>query len=285
LDTGFWLIKNKQRFVLIRNIFLGFFGVLFWGFFFSAFGAYFVLGMKQDAITIGRITQNTFPGHKYFVEVGPRDLAIGGVKIFEPLSGRYDFSVEIKNPNPRHWVEIVYTISSGDRVIESNKAIILPGVNKHILVLGKELDWRPGEVVFKLTAVNWHRVDAHKYGNWDDFRRSHLDGITISEANIVQAGENALSEKISLNSISFKIKNNTSFNYLDANFAILLSSGNRLVNVNRYIFDNFYSGVERSADIIFSGSLSGVDKIEIIPDINILDDSVFSDFKGSGFVK
>lgn len=285
LDTGFWLIKNKQKFILARNIFLGLLGVIFWGFFLSAFGAYFVLGMRQDSAMLNRLTQNVFPGHNYFVDASPKNLEIGNVQIFEFLPGRFDFLTEVKNPNPNHWVEIEYTFTSGEKLIEGNKATILPGASKYVLALGKELDWRPSEVSFKITALHWHRVDAHKYGNWNDYRRDRLDGITITDTDISLSSENALSEKVDLNSVNFKLKNNTSFNYTEANFVILLSTNSGLVSVYRYVLEDFYSGFEKNVSIIFPGQLSGIDKIEIVPDINIIDNNVFSKFKGEGFMK
>jgi len=285
LDRGFWLIKNRQNFILARNVFLAVLGVVFWGFFLSAFGAYFVFGMKQDSLILNRITQNSFPSHNYFVDASPKNLEIGNVQIFEFLPGRYDFLTEVKNPNSNHWVEIEYTFTSGEKMIENNKVTILPGSNKYILALGKELDWRPGEVDFKISAVRWHRIDAHKYGNWNVFRGNRLDGIIISDTDISLSSENSLSEKVDLNSVNFKVKNNTSFNYAEADFVILLSANNRLVSVYRYVLNDFYSGFEKNVSIIFPGQLSGVDRIEIVPDINIINNNVFSKFKGEGSVK
>lgn len=286
LDTGFWLIRNRQRFIFLRNAFLGFLGIIFWGFFLSAFGAYFVFGMKQDSVMLNRLTQNVFPNHNYFLEASPKNLEISDVQIFEFLPGRYDFLVEVKNPNNNYWAEIEYAITgSGDRLVESDKATILPGAGKYVLSLGKELDWRPSEVSFKISALHWHRVDVHKYGNWNDFKSDRLDGVIVSDADISLSNENALSEKVDLNSVDFKVKNNTSFNYVKADFVILLSVNGRLVSVYRYVLEDFYSGFEKNVSIIFPGQLSGVDKIEILPDINIIDNNVFSKFKGEGSVK
>ncbi|MBU4217130.1 hypothetical protein L6270_04860 [Candidatus Parcubacteria bacterium] len=285
LDTGFWLIKNKRNFILVRNVFLGVLGIVLWGFFLSAFGTYFVFGMKQDSAMLNRLTQNFFPSHNYFTESSPKNLAIDNVQIFEFLPGRYDFLTEVKNPNPNHWVEIEYALTGGEKVIENNKATILPGASKYVLALGRELDWRPSEVSFKITALHWHRIDPHKYGNWNDYRGDRLDGIIITDTDISLASENALSEKVDLNSVNFKVKNNTSFNYAEASFVILLSTNSRVVSVYRYVLEDFYSGLEKDVSIIFPGQVTGIDKIEIVPDINIVDNNIFSKFKGEGFTK
>jgi len=285
LDRGYWLLKNQKNFILARNIFLGALGVIFWGFFFSAFGAYFVFGMKQDSALLNRLTQNIFPNHNYFLDAAPQNLSVGNVQIFEFLPGRFDFLTEVKNPNANHWVEIEYTLASGQTIIENGKTTILPGASKYALVLGRELTLRPSEVSFKITAMLWHRVDAHKYGNWNNYRSARLDGIAISDSNVGLADRNSLSEKVNLNTLDFKVKNNTSYNYNEADFVILLSANNQLTGVYRYVLNDFYSGFEKNVSIVFPGNISMVDKIEIIPDINILDNNVFSKFKGDGTVK
>lgn len=278
LDTGFWFIKNREKLVLSRNLAIGLLGVIFWGYFISSFGSYLAFGMSSDSSLTDRIIKSAIPSHEYFLGIGPKNLTLGNVQIFEYLTGKYDFLIEVSNFNPSYWAEVEYTLDDGDKNIQKGKAVVLPNSKKYLAIYSKELDWRPKVVSLNVTSLQWHRIDPHKYGSWDKFKKDRFDNIAIASSSIVLA-DNSLSEKVNLNTINFKVKNNTGFNYQNASFVIILYSNNRTVGIYNYIAENFYSGAEISPSITFPGAFSNINKVDVVPDINILDESVFLDFK------
>ena len=61
---------------------------------------------------------------------------------------------------------------------------------------------------------------------------------------------------------------------------IALFDGDQLVSVNKYILQNFVSGEKRNIKISWPGNYRNI-RAKIIPDINILDNSVYLKYQGS----
>jgi len=83
-----------------------------------------------------------------------------------------------------------------------------------------------------------------------------------------------LSEKLNLSVVEFDIKNNTAYSYYLINLDVLLYSRGKLVAVNKYPLEKFDSGEERHVNMTWSGKVNRADKIEIIPNIDIMEKDI-----------
>jgi len=286
LNFGFWFIKNKKNFVLIKNLILILIGLFSWGYFFFVFGDYFIFGMGEDQKLSNYLSQNYFPSHDYFQAASANDLLFGKETIFKLDDNKYDLLIEIENPNKFYFAEFDYTFGgkNGNNEVKTN--FILPGSKKYLMELGKKFDWYPNDLEFKIIDLRWHRVDTHQYGLWENYKKDRLEGIEIVKKEYVPAEDNILTEKVNLNSLNFEVINNTAFNYENIDFSIVLFGSNgRIATINKYSIQDLFSGGVRYANMTFPGKFGKIQEILILPDVNILNKEIFSEFQGKGFEK
>jgi hypothetical protein len=82
-------------------------------------------------------------------------------------------------------------------------------------------------------------------------------------------------EKISVNRVTFDITNQSAFNFANVNFILLVISNNQTVALNQVSSGNFLSGKTLSLESTFFQKLPNIDKVQVIPEVNILNPSVF----------
>ena len=285
MNFGLWLANNRRRLLTIVVILL--IAVCAFFFIYSAYNyaVYFLAGNANDQSA------------NESMALSPRqvttDLEIAAPQIFKG-DEHYDLTVKLTNPNDKFSANFNYcfnpaglsadqtasTATSTDAGAVCGSGFILPGATKYVLALGQDLGVNPDNLDFKITNISWQRFDAHQIPNWNDFSSSRLD-FAVSDINFTPAASNNLSAKIGLNNLEFNVKNQTAYGYYAAPLNILFFSGAELVGVNRYLLTNFLAGESRAVAISWPGNLRGVDRTEITPDINILDDSVYLKYQGS----
>ena len=81
------------------------------------------------------------------------------------------------------------------------------------------------------------------------------------------------------NILEFNVQNLSAYGYYEAPLNIALFEGPQIVSVNTYVLQNFISGEKRNIKINWPGSYKDV-RVEIMPNINILDDSVYLKYQG-----
>jgi len=283
MSIGLWFVQNRKNLITLL------FGVLVliasasWLYFFVIFGHYVTIGIKQDKAMAREIIQDNLVGHDFVSSFVPRDIQIKPVQVLKLEDNKYDFVAQITNSNLRHWAEIYYYFRAGNENLAFQKTFIMPNEAKYILSLGEEFG-SAGSASFVIEDVKWHRLDAHQIPDWEEYRKDHLD-ITVSDTKFTPAKSSSLSEKISLNDLSFSVQNNTPFNYWDVYFVALLKDRSKIIGVNKYILTEFLSDQKRDINVTWPGRLGSVREIEILPEVNIFDKNVYIDFDLPGEVK
>jgi hypothetical protein len=150
----------------------------------------------------------------------------------------------------------------------------MPGESKYILAIGQTFSGDVSTLSFTTSAIFWQRIDGHKIPDWSTYATSRLN-FGISDLNFAAAADSGLSNKLDLNSLSFAIKNSTAYSYYEAPLNILLFNGSTLVGVNRYLLENFLTGQSRNIKITWPGNLESVTQTQVVPDINIMDSTVY----------
>lgn len=273
LSIGLWWLKNRKN---LRNLVIALLiliSVGAWGYTLYGFGNYLFFGLAEDDKLARELVQTKGVGNAFLQARAPQGLAISPAGILEN-DGRYDLYALIKNNNPRHLGTFDYCFTSAGQDLFCAKDFILPGDKKYLLALGKELAARPAGTALIIKSITWDRIDPHQIGDWDLFRKERLK-IEVKNTAFTPAAATELSEKVSLNTLSFSVANGSAYSYWEAPFNIVLSSGGRVVGVNRYTVKDFVSYDDRSIRITWVGDLSGVNDINITPDINIMDAKVY----------
>lgn len=274
LNTGLWLVEHR---ILIINLFYGFLaliGIITWGYFLFSFGGYLIVGMRNDDKNIAQIVTNANIDHEIVVRQSPKNLKFGNVKVIKSGVDKYDFLMEVSNINEQHWGEFEYYFTASGKNIGHATGFILPKETKYFYLLGQELKQDPSGVEFKIDEVKWSRISSVDYPDWTKFYNDRTR-IEISDAEFIPESLSELSEKVDLNLLRFKLHNNTAYSYWEVNLGVRLMNRNTIIGAEKIVVNNLIAGEVRDFEITWPGKLSKVSEIIIVPEVNIIDESVY----------
>lgn len=83
-----------------------------------------------------------------------------------------------------------------------------------------------------------------------------------------------------LSSLDFSITNLTDYGYYSVPFNIALYNGSDLVGVNIFVVNNFLAGETREVSLTWLSNIQRVTRVEVRPNLNILDDSLYLKYQG-----
>ncbi len=272
LNFGLWLANNRKK---IRGIFIIILIIISAGLF--IYSAYNYVIYFKSANVGSQLINDTVPQSPRKIV---NNLQISPLNIFNNYySGKSDLVVRIFNPNAKFSANFEYCFSQTNKVLVCKKAFILPNQKKYIFDLSQVMNSNSQDLKFKIKSISWRRIDLHQIPNWTYYLNNHLN-FSIKNIKFTPAQNNSLSQKIALNSLNFSIQNQSPYGYYQVPLNILFFSGNKLVGVNQYFLENFFSGEERKIEIVWTGNLSGVDRTEIEPDLNLLSDGIYLPYRG-----
>jgi hypothetical protein len=273
LEAGLWLIKNRGVFY---KIFVGILAaaIIFgWGYSLYSWGNYLFAGMMNDARMMTDLVNSQIMDQASLVQRKAKDLTYSTIGSLI-TDGKYDLYASVRNLNDKHWGTFSYCFTTNTGEQACGKDFILPGETKYVASFAKVFKTAPVNVSFSISGIIWNRIDNHIIPDWNQYRKQRLN---VSILNPVFApGESSLAaEKITINNLSFTATNNSPFGYYEAPFFIVLSNGNQIVGVNKYVIQNFASFATKDVQIAWPGSIGSVSNITVMPEINIMDPSVY----------
>lgn len=274
MDFGLWYVKHRQLFKNILIVFLVIISISTWFLTIYTFTYYISKGMQEDEELVQEIINKLTPDHEYILQITPTSLKIGQVTILKRLE-KFDLVASVENPSDEHWANFNYNFIINGSETKDLNGFILPGEKKIIKLLS--LDKRITRAEIKINNVSWSRVNKHQILDWEAFRDEHLN-MKISDIEFIQSQESGLSENLKLNTLEFDIKNNTPYNYWEVVLNIIFYRQGSIVGVDEYIISEFKSGQEKNIKRSIVGSIGNVNKIDIIPEINIIKKDIYMDF-------
>ncbi len=211
--------------------------------------------------------------HAYSVVSAARDLLVEDTRIFSIGSGRYDFYTTITNQNQNWWATFDYRFVTDSGEPESYQGFILPGEEKPIVQLAFDSEDPITDAQLVVENLKWIRLDKHDIKDYESWYANRMD-VEISGQAFTK--EEGFDGKI-VGRSSFSAKNNTGFSYYDPKFYILLKRGSAVVGVNRTTISSFDASKTVDIDVNWFGVLPSSNKVEIIPEIHLLDPSAYKD--------
>lgn len=273
LEAGLWWTKNKNSLRTTLIIFLCLVSICSWGYTLYGFGYYLLVGMNADEQMAKSVVQTTVVDQNYLQQSLPKKLELSPVGYIAD-NGKYDLYVQITNPNSAWWTTFSYCFKRLDGEQSCGNAFILPGDKKYILSLGQIFNADPNDLTFSYNNEEWNRIDRHAIADWNTFSSNHLN-IAFTDQTFTPASSNAVSEKVSLNTLTFKAFNNSAYSFWELPLSIVLTDNGRIVYLDRYQLSNFNSNETRNVQITWPGTIGEATGISITPDVNILDGKVF----------
>lgn len=274
LTTGLWLVEHRAFIISLFYGFLVLVGAITWGYFLFSFGGYLIFGMRNDDKNIEQIVTGSQIPHEIFVEQSPKLMKFGDVRMIKTEEGKYDFMIEVTNVNSQHWANFDYYFVASGKEIGHSGGFILPNEKKYVFLLGQNLTQAPAGVEFKIDNVKWSRLNKIEYPNWEKFYTDHTR-ITVSDTEFIPESLSELSEKVDLNLLRFKLHNDTAYSYWEVDLGVRLLNRNTIIGAEKIVVKNLIAGEVRDFEITWPGKLSKVSEIIIVPEVNIVDESVY----------
>lgn len=279
LEVGLWYVEHKRQLRMVLIVFLILMSAVSWVYTIYGFAYYIARGMSEDDILTRQLVQVNGASHDYVVQVGAKDLAIGSVEIIRSSDKKYDLFTKLQNDNPKWWAEFDYYFTAAGRQTIKTKGYILPEEIKYLAALAEDFAYSPEDGRLVIENISWHRINQHEIPDWEAYRTGHLN-IETADIKFIPANASPLSEKLGLNQLSFNVINHTAYNYWGVGFNILLYSRDQITGINHYVLNDFMSEQKRLIEISWPGDLGRADRVEIIPEINIMADDIYIKYDG-----
>lgn len=272
LEFGLWFIRHRKHFFIGAIIFLSLISVSTIGYSIYNFSHYLIVGRDQDEQLYKDISSSA----NQLVSRPAVDnyLSISEVTLLLNQNNQADFVGKVVSAHNRSVINFSYYFDVNGEQIGAGNTFVLPGDTKYVMALNQKLTSTPSGAELIITDISYNPMPREVIPLWQEYRADRLR-LQVQDAAFIPGQDSGLSEKISLGELSFTIINQGGFSYKQLPLAIVLRLGDRIVSASRYYIDNFRSGEKKSVRISWPGSWSGISKIEIIPDINILDENVY----------
>lgn len=269
LKWGYWWVTHKVQVRRVFSIVLAVVDFALVGYALFGFADWFFgsgeLERRQTAIMAMPAIDYTFFREKN----SPSEMKVESAISLNSGEKTYDFIARASNPNPQWWVEFDYHFESSAGATPVQHGYLLPGETKWLDALGSRSDVRPGSPKIVVENVAWRRVDFHMtrpdYATWSSSRLHFL----IDKVEFVPP---APQDPIAVNRARFTVTNDTGFGYFKVGFFVTLSSGSRIVGVNKVVISDLRPGERRDVEASWFTDLAGVGKVEVKPQVNIFDD-------------
>jgi hypothetical protein len=270
LNTGLWYVKKtKTMFLVVVWTLVVVAGVL-WSYVLYYFGYYLFVGLKQDRQTYAELSE---PVDVVRVDF-KANLKIGAAQALAWGDDHYDLVGELENRNTNSWGYFsYYFLIDGQRYGNSN-GFILPNEKKFLTAFNQNITAAPVNVSLVVENFGWFRINLHQIPDWEAYKKERSN-FAVRDKLFSSAADSGLTENVELNRLTFTLTNQTSYNFRQAPFLILMYSQDEIVGVNRYIVTDFAPRQDKVVNLTIVGDLPKVTNVEVVPDINILDGSIY----------
>ena len=269
LSAAYWFVTHK---LLLKNILIVILIVLNIGL--ISFDLYLVINNliigDKDYQTILSSLINPNPDYAAWRQSKLSEaLQVSNLKTLVNSKG-FDIIADLNNPNPKWAATFDYQFKIGDKLTPTKRGFIFPSEKKIIFNLAIKDGNLAGEAV--LNNIKWS-----KEINFLTLSQDRLK-FDISDVKFIPSAELGVGEKISVDRVTFNVDNQSAFSFANVNFILLLNSSSQVVALNQVASGNFLSGKTLSLESTFFQKLPRIDNVRVIPEVNILEPSVFLKF-------
>lgn len=262
-----WAIVHQIGLKKSLTYFLIFLSVVFWGYGIYGILDWFLITGPSERAAIARLHIDLV---NYDARKPVRPLEVRGVTLLPGT--RADAFATIKNPNSNWHGAFEYRFKISGEKTEFKNGFILPGEEKLILDLGIAVTGKPTRAELEIQKMKWSRVIPREISDYGTYRDARLafDITGISYTPTLQVAGATVSRA------SFSVRNSSAFSYFEVPFQVILYRGGVIAGVNTATIANLASGEERQVDVTWFNTIAGITKVEVKPDLNIFDSSLYS---------
>ena len=273
LKWGYWWVTHKLQ---LKNILAAVIGVVAAVLvIYAAYGFadwYFGSGVLER-FQIGQMANQPTGYPEIRQRTAAQPLGLDTPTVLVSGSNSYDISVPLTNPNAGWWAVLNWHfVVGGQKTGPTQTSVVLPNGMIYLVQLGFKSDTFPTGAELVVDNLYWRRLDQHQirpdYPSWAGER---LD-FQVTDAEFKPP---AFNDTLQVSRATFNIHNNTGYGYRRVGFFVVLWDGSTMVGVNHGTVGNLLAGETRSVDASWFTVLPRVTRVEVTPDINILDDGIY----------
>ncbi len=194
----------------------------------------------------------------------PVALVTTPVQIYDAEKGTVDVATEITNPNKKHSASWTGQFVGANTTTTKKMEFILPGETKTVVDLGLDSPTRMQGARYIVDGLSWHKVDAHAIPDY----AFEVTSSTFASA-LSPDGKSTVSH------VSFIATNHSAYNYWTVKFIVKLYRGDAVAAINSVELQQFTTGETRPVDLVWVQDLAAISKVEVVPQVNILDPQSF----------
>jgi len=275
LKIGYWILLNKKKwFRWFIRLFIGF-NVILWGYNFYGWTDWF-MGREAYLQLLNDLQESLVNVEAYKQKETPQGFQTLGLFVFSLGENRYDLVGKLRNPNPQWMALIEYQFVTSNPKLKTKvyKDFILPSDEKYLIDSAVESESTVANPKINLISLKWERVRGFEE------KKKEMLRFDLSDIEFQGSKSLGIGDKVEISRVNFKAFNRSPYNFSKVGFAVVLLSGPRPVGVNYLIASDFLSEQIKNLEVNWFSTLPGVTKVEVKPDVNILDKSNYKGFKG-----
>jgi hypothetical protein len=273
LKISLWFVTHK---LLLKKILIGTLigvSVLLYGF--SIIGAVKILVYQKgdyEALMASLSLRNI--NYEIWREAQkPADLQLLELKILNSTEGRKDIVAMAKNPNSNFIIKkLKYQFVKGDEILAENETYLWLDEIKPLVAFGVEGVSNSSDVQLQVADISWWRIK--KPQEFKDFIQSRLQ-FNIKDIKYQSPRQSPVNGKLPHSQVTFTVTNQSIFDYWEVGFYVILYSGTRIVGAHYIEEEQFKSLETRQVSVSWFNSLPSVNRVEVIPELNVLDQGVY----------
>src|SRR3989338_7902837 len=270
LKASYFWVKNKLLFKKILQGILIVFDVIFCVYVIAGLVIYFLIGWSRHQENMKQLAGNYTDFVAWHAYIEPDPLIFSDVILLSHTPGKYDFAVEVENPNPDWMVrEIEFQFTAGEVRSEKQVFYIYPEETKYLFDLQVASDIRPTSVEFQVTNLAWLRAEQHK-----QFASTRY-AFDIKNLDFVTSRELEISKDTPVHRVMFDVTNAGLYDYWNVGFVVALTRGERLTVLNYVGLSDLLASETREVDLAMIGSYASGATVDIFPDLNVYDPTVY----------
>ncbi|MDO8584009.1 MAG: hypothetical protein Q7R83_02405 [bacterium] len=231
----------------------------------------FIISYPRESRILTHIAQNQLNADA-LIATAPQSIQISEVTSFPATGGRQNLLVQMTNANPGWWAEFSYSFLENDRATPKRKTFILPNSQRYLTELGISASSTLSNAQLSIDDIHWHRLDpSMTRGNYDAFAadRQQVQFKDVKYLNDLTIGKNTIGRS------SFTLSNTGAYGYWRVPIIAILYRASGPVAVGSIEERELKPQENREITIDWFENLSGVSKVELQANVNILDPSVY----------
>jgi hypothetical protein len=276
-----WWVENRGRLGKISVLSLIIFDVCLVLFVsWSMLDAFVLSASPERRAVIDSVLLNQEDLRAYSVARSASPLSAPNTQVFVSKENTYDFYAVLQNENKDWWAEYDYQFVFDTGTTEVRRGFILPESAKPVTELAFVSTTGMTNPRFQFLDVSWHRIDRHAIPDYVKWSQDRL-GLEIQNPTITQ---DTTIDPGGLFRTAFTIRNGTAYSYYNPTFHLLLKRGSSVVAVNKTTLQSLVPGESQEIVVNWFGTVPSADQVEIIPDLNLFDPTLYKPLVGSATI-